>query len=157
MRAFCLICVLVLCASGPARAQGGYRGVVPGSDSLPENLPAAPNQAALVTWPGFQMLPGGGSRVFVQTSVEVSPELKREGESFQLVLSGVSLPPGNARLPLDTQYFNTPVKSVRALQRAGAVVVVLEMRAKLKPTVRTERSPTGYFFSYLEFPAGNFL
>jgi hypothetical protein len=31
------------------------------------------------------------------------------------------------------------------------------MRAKLQPTVRTERAQNGYFFVYLEFPAGNFL
>jgi hypothetical protein len=37
------------------------------------------------------------------------------------------------------------------------VAVVLEMRAKLKPIMRTERAQTGYFFTYLEFPPGDFL
>lgn len=147
--------VLLLALPAVVEAEG-YAGVVPGSDTVPVNIAAEPGAAPLVTWPGFQMLPTGGSRVFVQTSVEVTPELKREGDHWHLVLPGVSLPPGNTRLPLDTHFFNTPVRSVRALQRPGAVVIVIEMRAKLKPTVRTERAPSGYFFTYLEFPAGVF-
>jgi len=136
-----------------------YAGVVPGTDTITENLAAAPGEGALVTWPGFQMLPDGGSRVFVQTTIEVAPELKREGQSdnWQVVLAHVSLPAGNARRPLDTQFFNTPVKSVRTVARGAGVAVVLSMRAKLKPVVRTERATSGYFFTYLEFPPGSFL
>jgi hypothetical protein len=147
----------LLCLAMSAQAQS-YEGVVPGSDVIPDKIAAAPGQGSLVTWPGFQMLPSGGSRVFVQTSVEVVPELKRDsGDNWQLLLPHVSLPPGNARLPLDTHFFNTPVKSVRAVARGPGVAVLLELRAKLKPTIRTERAANGYFFTYLEFPAGNFL
>lgn len=134
-----------------------YTGVTPGSDVLPEGIAAAPGEGALVTWPGFQMLPTGGSRVFVQLSSEVTPELKREGEGWQLFLPGVSLPAGNARRPLDTHFFNTPVKAVRTVARGKGVSVLLDMRAKLQPTIRTERAQTGYFFVYLEFPPGQFI
>jgi hypothetical protein len=153
-----LLLVLSISGTQPVRAQS-YVGVVPGSDALPENLAAAPGGAALVTWPGFQMLPDGGSRVFVQTSTEVTPELKRDGngDNWQLVLSGVALPQGNARRPLDTHFFNTPVKSVRTHARGATVSLLLEMRAKLKPILRTERAANGYFFTYLDFPPGNFL
>jgi hypothetical protein len=148
---------LLAALSLSAQAQS-YTGVTPGSDVLPEGIAGAPGEGALVTWPGFQMLPSGGSRVFVQTTTEITPELKREGnDGWQLLLPGVSLPPGNARRPLDTHFFNTPVKSVRALTRGKGVAVLLDMRAKLQPTVRTERAQNGYFFVYLEFPAGNFL
>lgn len=149
------VTALCLCLSAAAQAQS-YGGVVPGSDVLPENIPAEPGSAALVTWPGFQMVPGGGSRVFLQTTIEVTPELKRDGDNWQVVLSGVALPAGNARRPLDTQYFNTPVRSVRTASRGDAVVVTLLMRAKLQPIMRTERVPSGYYFTYLEFPPGNF-
>jgi hypothetical protein len=148
---------LALGLASSAHAQS-YEGVVPGSDVIPDKIAAAPGQGSLVTWPGFQMLPNGGSRVFVQTSVEVIPELKRDaGDNWQLVLPMMAIPSGNARLLLDTHFFNTPVKSVRALARAGGVVVLLDMRAKLKPIVRTERAANGYFFTYLEFPPGNFV
>lgn len=143
-------------SSFPGAHAQSYVGVVPGSDSLPEGLAAAPGAAAMVTWPGFQMLPGGASRVFIQTSVEVVPELKRDGDGWQLILPHVSLPPGNARLPLSTHFFNTPVQSVRTVARAQGVAVLLTMRAKLQPTLRTERAASGYFFTYLEFPPGNY-
>jgi hypothetical protein len=149
--------ILMFALASSAHAQT-YEGVVPGSDVIPDRIAAAPGQGSLVTWPGFQMLPNGGSRVFVQTSVEVVPELKRDGlDNWQLVLPAVALPSGNARLPLDTHYFNTPVRSVKASARGTTVVVLLEMRAKLKPIVRTERAANGYFFTYLEFPPGNFV
>jgi hypothetical protein len=151
------IVALSLLVAAPLHAQS-YTGVTPGSDVLPEGIAAAPGQGALVTWPGFQMLAEGGSRVFVQTSTEVTPELKRDGlDGWSLTLPGVKLPEGNARRPLDTHYFNTPVKAVRALHRGKGVAVLLDMRAKLTPTVRTERASNGYFFVYLEFPPGNFI
>ncbi|MDB4975648.1 MAG: hypothetical protein JWN48_3989 [Myxococcaceae bacterium] len=154
-----LSCLTSLASSASSAQAQNYVGVVPGSDTVTENLAAAPGEAALVTWPGFQMLPDGGSRVFVQTSIGVSPQLKREGQSdnWQLLLTNVALPAGNARRPLDTSFFNTPVKSVRTLARGKGVVVLLAMRAKLMPVVRTERAASGYFFTYLEFPAGSFL
>ena len=146
---------IVLCLASAVEAQN-YVGVTPGSDSVPDGLAAAPGVGALVTWPGFQMLPDGSSRVFVQTSVQVEPEIKRDGDGVQVFLPHVSLPPGNARLALATHYFNTPVESVRAVARGQGVVVLLAMRAKMLPILRTERAASGYFFTYLEFPPGNY-
>ena len=165
VRALSLTCVGLGCAVGGARfgslhfsahAQG-YSGVAPGSNTVPEGIAAAPGSAALVTWPGFQMLANGGSRVFVQTSVEVKPELKRDGHSLHVTLHAISLPKGNARLPLDTSFFNTPVKTVRARARKdGGVVVEIDLRSNVSPSLRTERAATGYFFVYLDFPAGKY-
>ena len=147
-------------AGGPrlARAEG-YNGVCPGSGNVPEGIAAHPGEAALVTWPGFQLLPNGGSRVFIQTSVAVTPSLKRDGSQLHLALPGVSLPPGNARLPLDTSFFNTPVKSVRVKPRKEAgVVVEIELRGKSSatPNLHSEKAQNGYFFVYVDFPAGSY-
>jgi hypothetical protein len=143
---------------GPARAEG-YHGVSPGSSTVPDGIAAQPGGPALVTWPGFQQLANGGSRVFVQTSVPVTPSLKREGSQLHLILPGVSLPPGNARLPLDTSFFNTPVRSVRAKLRKGeGVVVEIELRGKSSatPNLHSEKAQNGYFFVYVDFPAGSY-
>lgn len=140
-----------------ANAQGGYSGVSPGSDSVPDGIAAAPGAGALVTWPGFQMLPNGGSRVFIQTSIEVKPDLRREGNTLFLTLNAFALPKGNARLPLDTSFFNTPVRTVRAKAKKDAVVVEVDLRnGSPSPSLRSERASTGYFFVYLDFPAGNY-
>jgi hypothetical protein len=151
------VAVLLVAAAGSANAQNNYSGVAPGSNVVPDGIATQPGGAALVTWPGFQMLADGGSRVFIQTSVEVKAELKREGNSWTVLLPGVSLPPGNARLPLDTSFFNTPVKSVRAkLHKPAGVLVQLDMRSQVAPTLHTERASTGYFFVSLDFPPGSY-
>lgn len=142
-------------ATGRIHAEG-YGGVSPGSNAIPDGIAAQPGEGALVTWPGFQMLPDGGSRVFVQTSIAVTPELKGDGRELDVLLRSVSLPRGNARRPLDTSFFNTPVKTVRAKPRKGGVVVEIELKTKVSPSVRTEKAPTGYYFVYLDFPAGNY-
>ncbi len=132
----------------------GYGGVSPGSVTVPEGMPAA-GSAAVVTWPGFQMTPDGGSRVFVQTSVVVKPSLKRAGSTFVLRIPGVSLPRGNARLPLDTRYFKTPVENVRAKQLPdGSVAVTIRVRGKPQPKLTTEKASNGYFFTYVDFVPG---
>ena len=140
-----------------AYAQGGYSGVAPGSDSVPDGIAAPPGGGALVTWPGFQMLPGGGSRVFIQTSIEVKPDLRREGNTLFLTLNAFALPKGNARLPLDTSFFSTPVKTVRAKAKKDAVLIEVDLRnGAVSPSLRSERAATGYFFIYLDFPPGNY-
>jgi hypothetical protein len=150
-------CVL-LGSSGLALAQN-YNGVVPGSGVVPEHIAAAPGGDPVVTWPGFQMTPDGGSRIFVQTTVEVKPSLQKDGSNWTVVIPGVALPPGNARLPLDTQYFNTPVKNTRLKARVGGGVVIhieLKPHVAATPHLRTERAQTGYFFVYVEFAPGTY-
>jgi len=149
------VSALCLLATLGAAAQG-YEGVAPGSGKIPDGIAAAPGKDAMLTWPGFQMLPEGGSRVFLQTSVKVTPTLKRVGDRFQVILSGVSLPKGNAQRPLETSFFETPVTSVHAYRKGRDVIVELTMRANVTPTMRTEKADTGYFFTMIDFPAGSY-
>ncbi|HEX6240470.1 MAG TPA: AMIN domain-containing protein [Polyangiales bacterium] len=160
----CLGSFAPLEAPGPnvARADG-YGGVCPGKSNVPDGIAAQPGSAALVTWPGFQLLANGGSRVFIQTSVAVSPSLKRDGSHLVVSLPGVSLPPGNVRRPLDTSFFNTPVKSVRVKPhkggKGGGASVEIELRggaASVAPDMRSEKASNGYFFVYVDFPAGQY-
>ena len=151
------VCVL-LGSTGLALAQN-YNGVAPGSTVVPEHIAGAPGGDPVVTWPGFQMTPEGGSRIFVQTTIEVKPSLQKDGPNWTVVIPGVALPQGNARLPLDTQYFNTPVKSTKLKAREGggvAIHIELKSHQGVTPQVRTEKAPTGYFFVYIEFGPGNY-
>lgn len=136
--------------------QGGYGGVVPGKLENPDHLPAAPGTAAMVTWHGFQDVPGQGSRVFVQTSKRVEATVRRAKSGYEVVMAGVEVPEGNSRLPLETGFFNTPVRRARIVKQGSEAIVKLDMRADVKPKVRQEKSETGYWFTYLEFPAGSF-
>lgn len=112
----------------------------------------------MVTWPGFQATPDGGSRVFVQVTSEVKPTLKQDGANWMVVLPNVELPKGNARLPLDTHFFDTPLKSVRLKPREqGGAAMHLEMKpgVSVEPKLRTEKAANGYFFVYVEFSAAS--
>ena len=151
--------VAPLPAAAPSAVRAdGYGGVCPGKSTVPDGIAAQPGSAALVTWPGFQLLANGGSRVFIQTSVAVSPSLKREGSHLVVTLPGVSLPPGNVRRPLDTSFFNTPVKSVRVKAHKGGASVEVELRGSVSvsPELKSEKAANGYFFVYLDFPAGQY-
>src|SRR6476659_7905146 len=104
---------LGLSAQPAATRAQGYAGVVPGTDTVPGSVAGAAGSQTTVTWPGFQVLGDGGTRVFVQTSGPVQPELKRDGANWLVIIPGVLLPRGNVRLPLDTHFFNTPVTTAR--------------------------------------------
>lgn len=148
----------------------GYAGVVPEvsgepraqsagqSKARPRKTKQARNGLPRVTWPGFQVLPSGVTRVFVQTSGPVKPMIERDGSTYKVSIPKALLPRGNARLALDTHYFDTPVGSVHlvALGKGRGVVLVLEMRAEAVPALRTEQTQNG-FFTFVEFPAGSYL
>jgi hypothetical protein len=142
---------------GVGKAQE-YAGVVPGSaHGAVATSPSGARGKPVVTWPGFQVLLDGGTRVFVQTSGPVQPELQAVGSNWQVVIPGVALPRGNVRLPLDTHFFNTPVNNARLTPKSShTVALVLEMRAKVTPRLRTESGPNGFFYTYVEFPAGTY-
>jgi hypothetical protein len=156
VKPFLIACVCAVLGFTSLGLAQNYNGVVPGSTVVPEHLAGAPGGDAVVTWPGFQMLPDGGSRVFVQTTLEVKPTLQKDGGGFIVVIPGVSLPKGNARLPLDTHFFNTPVKSSRIKAQSGGVAIHIELKSPVTPQLRTEKAPNGYFFVYVDFPAGNY-
>ncbi len=149
----------------PGQAQD-YGGVVPGAHAGPVNT--APKGEARVTWPGFQVLGDGRTRIFVQTNAPVQPALKRDGSNWIVIIPDVLLPRGNARLPLDTHFFNTPVTSARLrplaarerrrkkIRASAGVSLLLQMRAEVTPKLYTEKDASGYFFTYVEFAAGTY-
>ncbi len=141
---------------GPVRAEG-YAGVVPGGQGTVAPSTRERTRKASITWPGFQVLPDGSTRIFVQTDRPVTPELRRVDSGFAVMMRGAVLPKkGNVRRPLDTHYFNTPVRSVRFTAGREGVTLWLDMRAQGEPRLRTEQTAAG-FFSYMEFAAGNYL
>jgi hypothetical protein len=135
-----------------------YEGVAPGSANTPPRVQQAKSASALLlTWPGFQMLPSGESRFFVQTNREVAIESRAGSGSFRVVLKGVKVPVRNNRSPLVTRFFNTPVNRARVERRGRDAVFVLELRAEAVPQVTTEPGKDGFFFVFVTFPAGQYL
>jgi hypothetical protein len=145
-------------AAGSGHSGGAYGGVVPGaSNKVSKPAPGAKGPAT-ITWPGFQMRPDGSSRVFIQSTKAIEPKvLATAAGKFELQLPGARVAEKTNRLPLDTRFFNTPVTKVSVNAARSGAVVLLEMRTPVTPQVNSELGPSGYYFTYIELPKGEYL
>jgi hypothetical protein len=144
-------------SDGPQHASGTYMGVVPGTATPPPAAVKSGKGPATITWPGFQMRADGSSRVFVQSSAQLEPEIKSADGKILVHLPGARVAAETNRLPLETRFFNTPVTKVSlSLDRSGATLV-LDMRAAVTPQLSSERGSTGYYFTFIDLPKGNYV
>lgn len=133
-----------------------YGGVTPGAGTLPPGLRRLARRGAaarnpVVTWPGFQMVPGG-SRVFVAVTrpgvvTETRTPLQRV---FHIAGGRVAL--SNNRRPLITEAFDTPVARASLRSVRGGVDLVVQMRAEVEHRMSQEVGPQGLHFVYVDFP-----
>jgi len=130
---------------------GAYRGVVPGGGKvLPPHAPRKKNPTR-VTWTGFQMREDGGSRVFVQLTADAPYQVSEIGSSLHVIIKGAKLHLRNNARPLDTHFFATPVRSIRATAKSGEVVLVIQTKGHATHTEKTE-AQGGYQFLMIDFP-----
>lgn len=88
----------------------------------------APITGPIATYPGFRMLDGGASRVFVTLSKKVGvTEHKAEGK-LTYRISGMQVPTRTNRLPLLTGFFSTPVSKVTLVEHDGDVDLVIDCK-----------------------------
>lgn len=158
-RAILVISLLAsLALAGVGQGQGSvgggdYPGVVPGTDHAPTFAPAPGGGGSLViTWPGFQMLQGGGSRVFVQATGMLSTQMTKKGMRITIKLGHARLSHKNNGRPLDTHFFNTPVKRVDVQIKKGEALLVIDLKRDVTPTVTTAPGQGGFQFLYVDFP-----
>ena len=104
------------------------------------------------TFPGFRLLEGGGSRVFVKIEGRVGVTERRGPGQFVVALPGVSVPSRNDRRPLDTSFFPTPVSQVRLVPREGGADLVIELRQPSEMKLRVEELRDGVVVM-IDFPA----
>ena len=152
-----IIAAVVLFASGVGTAsaeESSYEGVTPGSETS-ENLPPKadeiPEGALMLTWPGFMMLEDGSS-FFIQTSKPVKFGTRKSEGRLELVLHNTRVHLKNNFLPLETQFFDTPV--VRAtVQRKGKkdLVMVFEMREDATPSITQKMGKDGFNYVFVKF------
>lgn len=162
MRSALLLAVVVL---GPTRlvaAQPGYPGVVPGGGQPPaverlEHRHGARARAAILTWPGFSMLPDGGSRFFVQTTEPVPTELRVGADRVEVIFRRTTVHLANSRRWLETQFFNTPVVRARLERRGHDMVLVLHLRAASRPRMSDASGDGPFHYVYVDFDRGDFL
>ncbi|MEM7447039.1 MAG: hypothetical protein AAF355_02230 [Myxococcota bacterium] len=149
-----------------ARVSGAmYAGVRPGSPSAPPapdaasvaNRPRKRKQARLLTWPGFEQLEERRSRFFFQTSRPVETQSEVIAGAYQIILKNTRVHLRNNRRPLETHWFNTPALRARIDQVGRDVRLTIDLRTVVVPVVRSVAGNGGYFFTFVEFPAGDYL
>ena len=142
-------------APAVALAQGEtYGGVNPESDSenLPPKVEEIPEGTVMLTWPGF-MMHEDGSCFFVQTSKEVRYGTTQTKRQFELVIHDIRVHLKTNYLPLETQFFDTPVTRA-TVRRSGKkdVAMVFEMRDDVTPTITQKKGKDGFNYVFVKFP-----
>lgn len=137
---------------------GEYHGVIPGSANPPA-VDAKPGCTPIhATWLGFQMMPDGSSRFFVQLTSALDVQVDdSQPQKLIINLENVRVAGRNNLRPLETHVFNTPVTKAYLQQKKKDVNLVFEMRYKALPVVSNQLGSDGYHFILFSFPGGNYL
>jgi hypothetical protein len=109
-------------------------------------------KAPFATYPGFRMLAGGKSSVWVYVSKKVSVDVRRAAGRVAFVLSGAQVASFNNTHPLVTHYFNTPLSRAWLRPDKGGAELVLELRENVTPTHRVVDGPAGTMILQIELP-----
>lgn len=110
----------------------------------------------LATFPGFESLPDGGSRLFVQLNQSVPVEERRAAGSITYVLKGAHLRVHNDSNALVTVHFNTPVFRARLVPQGNDLLFILELRSAATPTFKMSANQDKTSTLQIDFPKGDF-
>ena len=139
-----------------ASADGSsYGGVTPGaasSENLPPKAEEIPEGALMLTWPGFMMHKDGSSCFFVQTSQPVKFGTQKSEGRLELILHRTRVHLKNNFLPLETEFFDTPVTRATVQRKAQRdVVMVFELREDATPTITQKKGKDGFNYVFVKF------
>jgi hypothetical protein len=148
--------------SGPAPNTGYTYGTHKSSDT--GTAPHSPTRAhahhasgPVATLPGFELLPEGGSRLFVQLTANVQVAEKPVAGGITYVLKGAHILKRNNENALVTVHFNTPVSRARLLPAGGDLHFVVDLRQNVKPTWKLVPAKDGATVLQIDFPGGDYL
>ena len=136
---------------------GAYEGVSPTNSNPPAVSVPAGATPPQVTWPGFQMLTQGRSRVFLQLTSKAETAVESRSNQVVMILKNAQIAGRNNRRPLETRFFNTPVSRAWLKKRGADIALIIELRANALPNISAQQASTGYYFVFLDFPAGKYL
>jgi hypothetical protein len=111
---------------------------------------------AAATLPGFEPLPDGGSRLFVQLTEQVPVEERKAQGSITYVLKGAKLHQRNNANALVTVHFHTPVSRARLVPQGSDLLFVVELRAAVTPTWKISEGQNKTAILTIDFPKGDF-
>ncbi|WP_438020023.1 AMIN domain-containing protein [Sorangium sp. So ce315] len=142
--------------TAPAPAKAPAAGAPPAARQRPGRArkPKKADDLAgrpVATFPGFRMLPTGGSRVFVQIhggKVDVA-ESKAAGRLVYRMKGAGAIQTN--RFPLVTAFFATPVTQVQLVDQGNDLDMVIDLRAQTEATYRVIETEQGVVIQ-VDFP-----
>jgi hypothetical protein len=111
----------------------------------------------VATLPGFEMLPDGGSRLFVEVNRTVHVEERRAARVLTYILRGTRVVHRNNENILETVHFNTPVTSARLWPSGKDLTFTVDLRADAAPAWKIVPQGDGSATLQIDFPSGNYL
>lgn len=105
----------------------------------------------IASFPGFRMLDGGGTRVFVDVDRKVDIVEQKAPGRLIYRLAGTLAPAGVNRLPILTSYFPSVVHRVQLVQSGGDLDVVIDVREAVAVERRVLDGESGIVFQ-IDFP-----
>jgi hypothetical protein len=110
----------------------------------------------VATFPGFRVLAGGASRVYVELTAPVAVEQHPTKGTLVYTLKGARVLARNNRNPLITTHFSSPVSRVRLVPNGMDLDVVIELRADAPGTHRIVTDANGTARLEVDFAAGQY-
>jgi hypothetical protein len=126
----------------------------------PHTTPTCQRRATsspVATLPGFEMLPDGGSRLFVVVSKPINVEERHTQRVLTYVLKGTEVQCRNNENSLVTVHFNTPVTRARLLPFGRDLHFSVDLRADAAPAWKVVNGSDGTATVQIDFPPGTFL
>jgi hypothetical protein len=113
--------------------------------------------APVATLPGFEQLPDGGSRLFVDLTTQVPVEERRAPGSVTYVLKGAQVTHYNNTNALVTVHFNTPVYRARLVPSGNDLLFVVDLRdPKAAPAMKISPKGQGAILT-VDFGRGDYV
>jgi hypothetical protein len=142
----------------PATSAGGYSWTDKPKKRRATRRAAAPKidpSAPLATYPGFRMLPGGRSTVWVTVSRKVKVDVRRSAGRVSYVLARTQVGIRNNTNPLVTHYFDTPLSRAWLRPDEAGAQLVLELRENVALKHRVVDGPHGTMILQIDLPRGS--
>ncbi len=109
--------------------------------------------APIAMFPGFRMLPGGKSLVWVSVSRSVPVEVHDAAGRVTYLLTGAHVGIRNNTNALVTTYFDTPLSRARLVPSKKGTQLVLQLREKVAPSYKVTKGPGGTMVLEVTLPA----
>ena len=107
--------------------------------------------------PGFELMPDGSTRLFVELSKPAAFDTKLARGSVTYVLKEARVDRRNNQNPLVTVHFNTPVTSARLVPHGRDLWFVVGLRANVAGSAVMDSTKEGAATLRVTFPKGDYL